>query len=273
MSQQEEINTKKNIKVSTECVDCFFAKWSKSGLNQIGCSLDKLAIFKKNGRVTEVLNEETNQIYSSINTICQFKRDEVWAKQYKDPVTRINEETKLETTYICLANSPKLAERFVKKLNELKSKKNPSKAILVVTYFKDNAGKRDVEARNLLSRKDKTNNEIPLHVVYSLDEERVGIQHVDSVISQVSTLYYTVWEKPQSIKSNVVHRLNGVVNGLLKRAIMFDSGSNDGSTFHTYVHKMFAGNKEKDLRLKIKEAALDQQDTEAIYELKSKKTA
>lgn len=271
MSQLEEaktantVNTEKNLKITTLCKDCYFATWDKSGLFQKGCSLKKLDAFDFNGRVSNEVDEETTQHYYSIDTICQFKRDEVWAKQYESPVVQINRETELAVTYVCLAGNAKQAARYIKKINTLKSTKMPKKIIVVMTNSPQ-AG-RDSEAAQILSIK---SNNIPLNVLYSLDDSKSGIEHVDAAFQKIDTTYYTVWENEKEIKSNFVNRLDQAVNHLMKRAVLFDSGSNNGSTFHVNVHRMLGGNKDLPLREKILSAVVDQNNKEGIFKFEGK---
>jgi hypothetical protein len=103
--------------------------------------------------------------------------------------------------------------------------------------------------------------------VYSLGESKSDGDHVDTVINRIDTPYYTTWETPNKMKSNFVSGLEDILNEQMKRVVFFDSGSYDGSTFKTDIHKMLAGNKEIPLREKIITAAKEQSNKEAIHEV------
>lgn len=224
--------------IHTSCHNCAFAQYeindNKTGLTQVGCSMDQLSGFQDKELCSNGANDE---FYIIDNELCLYKRNPAWATKYKDYEAQIKlEMDSLACKLTCILLIQDDCQEsdilsFIDKM--LLQTYKPYNIIVCITA-------KNTPKRSWLV---KTFNE-KLNMPWSINSHNKNVLDlIEDSVKDLPTLYYSVFNINDDIKVDYFEKLNEAIKN--NKKFFAIEPINDRYSYLSIMmmaHKVFGGN-------------------------------
>lgn len=246
-------NSEKKQDFKTNCNGCVFAEYIDN--EQTGCKLNRLEKIAKNFKIEKI---EDNKFYT-INTLCKTYRTESWSKNKNDLIEAVQEEIKLNFTFII---TPKkyddLRQRLQKTITQIIEQDiKPSSIILIL-----NSANIDYKSTySTLSDIIGKDSGIDYKLVKVIDGEKDDC--LDVGVQKCKTAYCTVLDMSIDIPKDFTYKINHMVNEEI-RPVVVVKVDNNNFAFQTVMYRILRGNKFANFLDKIEKLSEIQENKKSL---------
>lgn len=248
-------------KIYTRCNDCIFAQYTDG--KQTGCDVGRLSAFQALSPDLVEWNESTQSFV--IQRMCNMKRLQKWAsRQTGDKAEIAKGEIAITVDMIVIVdNTPKYKEAAAATCRSLKAiacQSMKPASVIIITSNKDvDDNMKEFWEMVVETLKDKN---IKYRLVRLMSFDRSVGYMIDQGLSKCSAQYYAVVSAGQQIATDVIERVNNMINEKMYRFLLIEP-THLTATYpmivQRVVHNILEGNLDAGIADKIKEQ-LDKQD-------------
>ncbi len=236
--------------IQTSCKNCIFATYNEEGETQIGCHLNKLELFEKNGaKIIEAYDEE-KEFFVVDGRICMWCRGEDWGKKHAEKSWEECARIEMTLPYQAIIVNNTNIKDLEDTIESLYTQEVPPQHITVIRGT--HTLLRPLDIINIFNNKESVHKTIKWRIQNMTQEEDKFFNHVDAVVKSIIFPYYAVFNSGFKVPPHWFKAIDHKVNDKLLRfgIILFEHGL----VVPTAVHKFVQGNNVKSITEKLIES-------------------